>query len=117
MKLPKYFEYITEHSNDDNALNEGSSDQKTIGFDNVNGILKIFLKFQEQEGYDTMKAVGEPEAELKLQFDSADTGIIFSYQENDYEEDRKAVLNEIRDAADEFDKAIRSILEKRNFIS
>jgi hypothetical protein len=112
----KYDKFIKEHYTQDNQLNESSSDQKTIGFDHINGVLKLYLKFQEDEGYDTMKAVAEPNAELKLQFDNGDNGLVYTYQENNYEEDRKSVLEDIRDAADEFDKKVKEILEKRNFI-
>ena len=112
----KYEQFITQKYKQDENLNESSSDQKTIGFDHVNGVLKLFLKFQETEGYDTMKPVAEPDAELKLQFDSGDSGISYAYNDANYEEDRKAVLEEIRDAADEFDKKLKEILTKRNFI-
>jgi len=96
-------------------LNEGSSDQKTIGFDHLNGVLKIHLKFQETEGYDTMKPVSQPDAEIRLSFSDKDSGIIHYYNSSNYEEDREKLLNDIKDAADEFDTAINKIFEKRNF--
>ena len=104
-KFPKFVEF----------LNENSADQKTIGWDNINGELDIQLKFQETDGYDTLKAVSEPDAELKLSFDSKDNGLVFYYNSSNYEEDRKGLLNDLKEAADEFDKKVAKILEKRNF--
>jgi hypothetical protein len=103
--LPKFAEF----------LNENSNDQRSIGYDNINGILNIFLKFQETGGYDTMKTVDAPDAELRLTFEDKDTGIIHYYTGDDYENDREKVLKEIRDAADEFDKRLDKILADRKF--
>ena len=103
--FPKFVEF----------LNENSSDQKTIGWDNINGLLEIQLKYQETDGYDTMKPVSEPDAELKLSYEGKDNGIIYYYESSDYEEDKKGLLKDLRDAADEFDKKVASILKKRNF--
>lgn len=104
-EIPKFIEFI----------NEESSAQKTIEFDNVNGHLKIYLKFQDTEGYDTLKPVSEPEAELRVDLTDHDQGQIWYYNSSDYEEDRRLLLQDIRDAADEFDKKLKQIFQKRNF--
>lgn len=104
-EFPKFSEFI----------NENSGAQKEIGFDNLNGRLKLLLKYQETDGYDTMKPVSEPDAELRLSFTEHDNGQIWYYNSSDYEEDRKMLLKDIRDAADEFDQKVKEILQKRNF--
>lgn len=103
--IPKFIEFINEE-------NDG---QKEIEFDNINGRLKIFLKFQETDGYDTLKAVTEPEAELRVDLAEHDQGQIWYYDSSDYQEDRRLLLKDIRDAADEFDKKLKNIFQKRNF--
>jgi hypothetical protein len=103
--IPKFIEFI----------NEANSSQKVIEFDNINGQIKIYLKFQETDGYDTMKPVSEPDAELRLDLSEKDQGMIWYYNSSDYEDDRRLLLKDIRDAADEFDQKLKQIFQKRNF--
>ncbi len=103
--IPKFSEFI----------NESNNSQKEIEFDNINGRLKIFLKFQETDGYDTLKPVSEPDAELRVDLAEKDQGQIWYYNSSDYEEDRRLLLKDIRDASDEFDKKLKDIFQKRNF--
>lgn len=105
MSIPNYEDF----------LNEGSNDQRTIKFDHLNGLLKIYLAYQETDGYDTMKPVSSPDAELKISLDVRDGGITYYYNSSDYEEDREKLLADIVKLADKFDEDIKEALERRNF--
>jgi hypothetical protein len=96
-------------------LNEGSSDQKTLAFDTVNGYLKIRMEYQETDGYDSVKPMAASEAEIRLSFEHKDRGLMYYYNSSNYEEDKEKFLEDIKELADKFDKELLEILEKRNF--
>jgi len=96
-------------------LNEGSSDLKTLQFDNLNGQLKIRMEYQETDGYDSVKPMATSEAEIRLDFENKDLGLIYYYTASDYEEDKDKLLKDLKELADKFDQDLKEILGKRNF--
>jgi hypothetical protein len=97
-------------------INEEASNQRTIEFDNINGQFRIFAKSYAEEGYDELTQAGKPRAEIKLTFEAKDSGIFYYYTEDAYDEDMAEMLEQIEKLADKFDKEIKDLLKKKNFV-
>ena len=96
-------------------LNESNKDGTLyIGFDNINGLLKIYSKGSAGD-YDEINQVNSPIGEIKLSLENKDNGKMYKYSGDDLDEDMEKFLKELEESSDRFDKEIKEILNKNNF--